>query len=420
MIRDILLSAGIVLAPAGQLSTGLPAGFAEALLFGFVALSFARMLWDGRIEMTDAFIRLGTFWLIFFVTLALGFCISFFIARIQILGFVLHDGMAFSLMMAMCLMMTARRDAAIHMRRSAWLIVGFANVTLALQVATGWGLLGQPGVGPWLGDRFQGWSENPNQLALYCAAYGPLALYLATTSRSPRAVLLACAAAILPFYVGRLTKSDSFLLASVVGYLSFGLLMLGSWLGARVRRPGMPRQLVLLALAGAVALGASLAPQIAARSPGIEALAEGMSRGGGGEKTEETAQLRLYLWKAAAHTGLSSASLGQGPGPHLERPPVSYRQTLPELFEAHNTILDLFTQGGLIAVLNLAWIVTTAVLVAWRARLDALVALVLSLAVFGLTHLIVRHPVVWFSVAACLLAGRPRSVAPTTCGRAAP
>lgn len=407
MIRDILLAGGIVLAPAGQLSMGLPAGFAEVLLFCFISVSAARMLWDGRIEVTPAFVRLGIFWLVFAMTLAVGFFVGYFTAQTQILGFILHDSLAFGLMMTTSLMIAGRQNAVFHMRRSAWLLIGFANVALLAQLAAGWGLVSQPGITPWLGDRFQGWSENPNQLALYCTAYGLLALHLATTSEKPLARILGFTALVIPLYVGRLTKSDAFLLASIVGYLTFGVLSLSSWLGASAQRHGLRQQVAGVLLVALLPLTVALSPQLFARPVNVETIAASMTRGGGGEATQESAALRLYLWKAAVDAGMTSGSLGLGPGPHLERPPVSFRQTLPELFEAHNTILDTFTQGGMIAVLSLAWIVTTAILFAWRVRADALVAVVLSLAVFGLTHLIIRHPIVWFSVAACLLAGAP-------------
>src|SRR4051812_17800084 len=62
MIRDASLAAGIVFASAGQLFMGLPVGLSEILLAAFVALSGARMAWDGRIEATRALALLGAFW----------------------------------------------------------------------------------------------------------------------------------------------------------------------------------------------------------------------------------------------------------------------------------------------------------------------------------------------------------------------
>jgi len=82
-------------------------------------------------------------------------------------------------------------------------------------------------------------------------------------------------------------------------------------------------------------------------------------------------------------------------------------QFLERPFEAHNTILDLYLQGGLVAVIALLWIVGSAAMSAWRARYDALLVLVASAAVFSIPHLIIRHPIVWFALTFCLVAGTP-------------
>lgn len=108
--------------------------------------------------------------------------------------------------------------------------------------------------------------------------------------------------------------------------------------------------------------------------------------------------------------GLKSGSLGLGPGPHLERPPVADRQFLQRPFEAHNTVLDLYLQGGLLAVMALVWIVGAAMSFAWRAGFDALLVLGVSTIIFSMPHLIIRHPIVWFSLAFCLVAGNPTAL----------
>jgi O-antigen ligase len=114
--------------------------------------------------------------------------------------------------------------------------------------------------------------------------------------------------------------------------------------------------------------------------------------------------------------------LGFGPGPHLEIPPSIWQERMrsqaqPEHiehpqrtdapnFEAHNTFLDLLTQGGLIAVLTFAWIFVVSVLIALKARLAGLGTLICGLGIFGMTGLIVRNPIFWYSIALCLVAER--------------
>ncbi len=119
--------------------------------------------------------------------------------------------------------------------------------------------------------------------------------------------------------------------------------------------------------------------------------------------------------------------LGLGPGPHLEIPLslVTARkgEILPKYvdtppmngtpnFEAHNTPIDLFTQGGLLAVVSLVWISATALLKSYTARLAGLTTLLCGVSVFGLGNLIIRHPLFWFTVALCLVPWTGARMAP--------
>ncbi|MFX5634159.1 hypothetical protein ABTE18_20000, partial [Acinetobacter baumannii] len=76
----------------------------------------------------------------------------------------------------------AEPDGHQNLRSTGWFLIGFGNAFLAIQVAIGWGWFNLGSVDPWYWDRCRGLSENPNQLALYSAVLGPLALHLATTS----------------------------------------------------------------------------------------------------------------------------------------------------------------------------------------------------------------------------------------------
>ena len=171
----------------------------------------------------------------------------------------------------------------------------------------------------------------------------------------------------------------------------------------------------------AVPLGASAATE-------IEDFIKGMTKGGGGRDTEEMTRLRIHIWNEAMRRGVESGLLGLGPGPHLEIPPsivAGRRDSInepkhvehPEFglvpnFEAHNTFLDLFVQGGLIAVLSFGWLVATALIMTQRAELDALTTLLCGLTIFSIFHLIVRHPIFWFAISLCLAAtAHPRSAA---------
>jgi O-antigen ligase len=144
----------------------------------------------------------------------------------------------------------------------------------------------------------------------------------------------------------------------------------------------------------------------------VQQFAGGMTRGSA-RHTQEATNLRLLLWKEAIKRGVESGMFGLGPGPHLDIPDevldgrrhtadrkhVEHpRQSLAPNFEAHNTVLDLFAQGGLIAVLSFVLLMATTVLTTLRLKLDALTTMMLGLAIFSIFHLIVRQPNVWFAV----------------------
>ena len=142
-----------------------------------------------------------------------------------------------------------------------------------------------------------------------------------------------------------------------------------------------------------------------------------------GDDESADAALRLKLWQQAISVGTHSWGLGLGPGPHLEIPPsiVAGRQGtddpidlhpkpgLAPNFEAHNTVLELFVQGGVLAVVAYLSIVALAVRRALKAGFDGLVALLFALVAFGSFHVIFRHPFVWFAICLALVSeSRPR------------
>lgn len=117
--------------------------------------------------------------------------------------------------------------------------------------------------------------------------------------------------------------------------------------------------------------------------------------------------------------------LGLGPGPHLAIPASLVKARASEggqpdniqhpqnngapNFEAHNTILDLFVQGGLIADLSFLWLLGSAFVYGYRGRFAGLTTLLGCLTFFGMTNLIIRQPLFWFAIVSCLVAGTLRS-----------
>nr|WP_245263976.1 polymerase [Mesorhizobium sp. LSHC424B00] len=409
-MRDALLAFGVAMSYAAQLSIpGLPFGYSELCLTLWIMLSMTRILAGGQLEVTPALAKLGLFWLILALAMGVGYIIGFLTTTL-FLDPLLHDTLAYVLLACVTCLAAAEPNASFRLRRIAWWMVAVANAGFIIQVGLGFGWLHQAGVEPWYWDRFCGWSDNPNQLALYCALLGPLALHLATTTSNKWGRCLALCSLIFTVYVGRLTKSDTYLYTTVLACLILLGLRVRAWLTSDGNKASLSRQLAVLMAVGFLPLALSIAPYALSEASSAEDFAKSLTKDKGGEATAQTAALRLYLWNAALEKGARSGSLGLGPGPHLDSPPVVNQQFLPRPFEAHSTILDLYTQGGLISVLALMWIFGSAALSAWRAKLDALVALVASIAVFSAPHLVIRHPIVWFCLTLCLVAGTPEAI----------
>jgi hypothetical protein len=412
MIRDALLALGVVMAYATQLSVpGLPIGYAELFLTLWIGLSIGRILAGGSVEASPALAQIAGFWLVLTFTLAVGATVGYLTA-VLFLAPVLHDTVAYVMLAGITCLAAAEPDAERRLRHVSWWVVAFANAGFVWQIGLAWGWVHQPGLDPWFWDRFCGWSDNPNQLALYCAICGPLALHLATTTSSRWGRIVGLCCLIPTFYVGRLTKSDTYLYATILACLIFLGLRLRTLLAAGAR-PGISRQLAVLLVIGCLPLAVAMTPYALTEVVNAEDFAKSLTKDKGGEATAESAELRLFLWSEALDKGMASGSLGLGPGPHLERPPITDLQFLPRPFEAHSTFIDLYTQGGLIAAFALVWLGGVAAVNARRAKLDALLALLAAIAVFAIPHLIIRHPIVWFSLTICIVAETGRAI-PTT------
>lgn len=413
MIRDAILAAGTVLAAASTSRLpGLPVGAGEVLLVLWLGLAAADLVLTRRATAGPAFRRLAGFWTIFALALGFGAFLGIQFDPLVEPVSMGHDAMAYVLMASIGCIALAQAGNALRMRRAAWFLTGFANLGLAFQIALGWNLVSAGGIDPWYWNRFRGWSENPNQLALYCAVFTAVAIHLGMTARSRGARIAGWAGAILPLVAGRLTKSDTFLLTMLGLFSLLAALRLKAWLAEPV---ASVRRTAAMALLLVIPLGlASVMPYLWIDRSDASALALSLAKDQGGDATMQTANLRLELWRSAIVKGLESASFGFGPGPHLERPNIPGLQTLPRPFEAHSTILDLFLQGGLVAVGAFLWLNISTLLLLFRTRLDALAALVCAVIIFGISHFILRHPILWFGLVLCLAEGCARlpAVAP--------
>jgi hypothetical protein len=417
MKRDLLLVLGILLSTASQLR---PAG--EICLVIWIGLMLGRETAQLGPQFTPALSRLVIFWLLFAVAQSIGTLAGFAIGDVHDQYLFMHDALAYPLLAAVSILCVVGTDAGPRLHRVAWLLVTVGSATLALQLAHAWGWFGL-GIDPWYWDRFRGWSDNPNQLAILCTVLGLLSLHLADVATSTAARIAAIGTMVLPIYVGRLTKGDTFILVLVAAGPIFIALKLRTWLlshqsGLTVRSASA--WIAILALPLLLASAAPFGASLAVEGQGFI----GDLTKGDQQDTKNTAQIRLQAWQQAIDRGLESGLLGLGPGPHLPIPARirEGRQNTsgdprfdehPKMngtpnFEAHNTLLDIFTQGGLLAIFSLVWLVAATFLLTFRTRLDGLTVLLCGLMIYSIFHLIVRHPPFWFAIAICLVAAESR------------
>jgi hypothetical protein len=297
------------------------------------------------------------------------------------------------------------------------MVINLGLPTFALMLAQAAGLLSLPGLEPWFWERFRGWSANPNQLAVLCLSVALIALHGVETARAAGPWARAMLCLVLAVWVGRLSQSDGCTFALLAAGLVFVAVKLRTWLGMRgpqLRLRTAAAWIIILALPLA---SVALLPAALSSSESVASLVAGLEKGGGKYAASES-ELRFALWRQALERGFRSGMLGLGPGPHLQMPAeiaadhvngISQRgdiesptQGAAANYEAHNTPLDLLTQGGLILVISFFWLVGRALGGVYRFGYAGLAATLCGLVLFGLTGLIIRHPFVWFAIALCL------------------
>jgi hypothetical protein len=428
MLLDVLMSLGLVLSNGSQLRPeGAPIGPGEICLATWVFLMLCCETRRLGPPLTSPLSILLIFWLVFTLTQCLGTMTAFAIGDRHDPDLFMHDALAYPLLVAVSSLSVVEPGAGPRLNRVAWLVVTLGSPLLALQVGKAWDAIDILPIEPWYWDRFRGWCNNPNQLALLCAVLGLLSLHLADTATRHRGRIAALACTVLPFYVGRLTKSDTFAIILVASGPIFVVLKFRTWLFAsRQRLTFRSAAAWIVVLAVPLTVGA-IAPLINSIVVEAKDVAKEMAKGNDVE-TERTASVRFIAWGEAISRGIESGMLGLGPGPHIEIPfliaegrrhvtdePDFMNHPLPGVapnFEAHNTLLDLFTQCGLMGVLGVIWLAAMALSATYKARLDGLVTLLCGLTIFSMFHLIIRHPIVWFAFALCLVAGDAARMAP--------
>jgi hypothetical protein len=424
--EDLLLALALLLTTATQFRPpGTPVGPGEILLIIWIGLAAGREVVRLGPPLTPALSRLLIFWVLFLLAQLVGTLTGYIINDAHDPVLFLHDAMAYPLVAIFSCLTVTEPGAAARLRRVVWFMVALGALTVQLVIAWGW--LDVSIMEPWFGDRFRGWSHNPNQLGFLCAMLVLLAMHLADSTDRSGARIFALACAIPALWVGGLTKTDTVTFALLAASPVYAGIKLRSWMATGQRKLTARSAAALIAVLAVPMMLISAIPYAISWIGDPQALAAGLTKNGGKEAARE-ADLRLELWGEAISRGMDAALLGLGPGPHLPIPAsiIAARLSDPELdtgdhpvvnglpnFEAHNTVLDLFTQAGLLGVLSLVWIMAAALIASFRARQAGLAAMACGLMVFGLTNLIVRPPLFWLGLAICLVQRDAGAISPS-------
>jgi len=416
-MMEFILALALVFTAATQFRLpGIPIGPGELGLVVWIVGFFLKTVVFGTQPVSRAVPALLSFWVAFALALSIGMMTAMATREAFDPELVVHDAIAYVLVAVLSCLCAA---TPMRLRRVSWFVLIGGAVSLSLQLANGFGIFRVPGIDPWFWERFRGWSDNPNQLAILCLIIALTALYLAETATNLIGRLAAILLLIPSLVAGRLSQSDAFMLAMCTAVPVWIVVKLIVWLNDK--RPGLSlrasfAQLMLMA---APALILCCAPLLLSNAQEVRGLVMGLAKNNGAQAAAE-ADLRITLWHQAIERGIESGMLGLGPGPHLHIPPsiVAGRASTGKQplnlahpdqngtmnYEAHNTVLDVFTQGGLLAVASFIWIMIRATSRAYRSRSAGLVALIMGAAIFLMTGNIVRQPIFWFAVVLCLTA----------------
>jgi O-antigen ligase len=403
MIPDSLLALGLLLSTATQLRIGdTPFGPGELCLIAWLGLYLFPPAARPAPASNAALSRVVAFWLILIVAESVGTIVGFATELFFDTAHIIHDVIAYCFLFILACVMAHELADGPRRRRVTWLVALLGAASLSLQVVHAYGLVGLPlPVEPWFYDRLRGWSNDPNQLGFVAALLTVLSIHLLETATARVGVAAAAACAAVAFFVGALTKSDSFTMGILTAGAVFLAIKSSLWLATLKRDLTFPAASVgiaMLALPMLAVAALPFAPEAIERAEAkYEALYNEDSQG----------DLRFHLWAEAIDKGMDAAMLGLGPGPHLTK--KVWKRSPPAKFEAHNTALDLFVQGGLLALLALAWLYASLVFMTTRARIPALAALSCAFVIFSMFHFIIRHPIFWFGVVLCFLEAAPIS-----------
>jgi O-antigen ligase len=373
---------GVVMTGATQLRlAGQPMGPGELLLVVWIAFVGFCLLRGVRFAYTNTFKVFLTFWLVSALLMSLGSLVALHINRLadRTIG---HDTQAFLFLSVLICLLSIRIDKVsddeyhLSLARATFFAVSAAGLMLLVAglVTTQLGPLSL-----WYhGVRLRGWSENPNQLALFMLPMPFLGWYLLQQTRSVARKLIYLLAILVCAATGVATESDALRVAWAG---SLGAIIVLLWYRAVFR--GRSRflhvshiMLPLAAIAIAVGVGVEIAERV--EDIGLEIY----ERGGQGST-------RFRDWSHGIDAMFHSPLVGLGPGAHS-----GDKRAFQEL-EAHNSFIDWGTSTGILGIVLLLALLFWCAWRALRARAFALFGIVLVVTIDSVFGYSLRQPIYW-------------------------
>jgi O-antigen ligase len=251
------------------------------------------------------------------------------------------------------------------------------------------------GVDFWLGRRFKGWADNPNQLGLYFSSMPFLLLYFACQENSIARKLCYLIVLFVSLLLGYFTYSDALHLAWGVGLstLLFFLFVRGVDSIVPSERGLILKLFILISVL--FLLGFSVFLLFADLNEAALVMSE--SEGNQGA-------VRLAIWANSISAIFESPYIGWGPGAHSG---IEYPH---DNFEAHNSFLDWGASTGFTGLVMLFGFVLWILKALIKERSGFLLSGLIALIITSMFHHYLRQPLFWFYLLAPLALVKPASL----------
>ncbi|MCX7593498.1 MAG: O-antigen ligase family protein [Fischerella sp.] len=381
------LAISIALTTATQLRLpGIPIGVGEIVLLLWMLSVGIRIFLHRSYLITSVAKIVILFWIAVFTCLTLGMLIAYFMDVLDpgplrdLFAFVFAS--LFSVLFIISI--SSQKDKQIIHQ----ILSRFIKFTIFVQTILFFIPVRIPLFQTWYeSTRFQGWSNNPNQLAFLSTAIPFFSLYLYNKIKDKSDNKWYILIAFLAFIIGSGTQSDS---------LNFGwyiaiLFLLCSYVYRIITKYANIhfRGFIVLIVKQITFLVMLLMGLITAFifSEKINAIASEVYY------SNSQGEDRLKLWANGIASISRSPLFGLGPGAHSgERQPIFYVQ------EAHNAFIDWTASSGIIGLICYLTLLFWVGWKAWKKGYISLVAALISVVGYTTFAYMLRHIILWFYV----------------------